>query len=107
MLDTQGHVVAATAANLFVRRNGQWLTPPVEDCGIAGVARRWLISEIDASEAQLSVGAVESADVCVLTNALRGPRQVGQLAQQRWEVDGQVQALQVRWQALFANEADR
>ena len=43
MLDMQGRVVAATAANVFVRRDGQWLTPPVAECGIAGVARRWML----------------------------------------------------------------
>lgn len=107
MLDTQGHVVAATAANLFVRRDGQWLTPPVDDCGIAGVARRWLIGAIDAREERLSAAAVESAQVCLVSNALHGPRQVGQLAQRRWEIDDQVLALQGRWQALFANKAAR
>lgn len=107
MLDTQGHVVAATAANLFVRRDGHWLTPPVDDCGIAGVARRWLIDAIDVREERLSVAAVESAQVCVVTNALHGPRQVGQLAQRRWDIDGQVLDLQSRWRALFVHEVAR
>ena len=39
MLDMQGRVIAATAANVFVRRGRRWLTPPVDQCGIAGVAR--------------------------------------------------------------------
>ncbi len=107
MLDMQGHVVAATAANLFVRHDDRWLTPPVRDCGIAGVARRWLIAEVGAVEATLEVSAVESAQVCVLTNAVHGPRQVGQLAQRCWGVDRQAQTLQRRWRVMFTNEAGR
>ena len=107
MLDTQGNVIAATAANLFVRRDGHWLTPQVQACGIAGVARRWLIGQVGATEVPLDMAAVESAQACVLTNAVRGPRQVGQLAQQHWPVDDQVHTLQGRWGALFASEVAR
>ena len=96
MLDTQGNVIAATAANLFVRRDGHWLTPQVQACGIAGVARRWLIDQVGATEVLLDMAAVESAQACVLTNAVRGPRQVGQLAQRRWPVDDEVRILQGR-----------
>lgn len=101
MLDMQGQVIAATAANLFVRSEGRWLTPPVQACGIAGVARRWLIAEVGAAELPLEVATLESAEACVLTNALHGPRQVGQLEQRHWEPDRQVQQLQQRWSALF------
>ncbi len=101
MLDTQGNAIAATAGNLFVRRGGQWLTPSLDACGIAGVARRWLIAEVNAGEAALTVAAVESADAVVLCNALHGPRQALQLAQQRWRSDREVQRLQRRWDALF------
>lgn len=103
MLDTGEHVVAATAANLFVRKDGRWLTPPVDACGIAGVGRRWLINEVSAIEAPLDVAAVETAQACVLTNALHGPRQIGQLAQRSWGADRQVQSLQDRWRTLFSD----
>ena len=103
MLDTGEHVIAATAANLFVRKDGRWLTPPVDACGIAGVGRRWLINAVSAIEAPLDVAAVETAQACVLTNALHGPRQIGQLAQRSWGVDRQVQSLQDRWRTLFSD----
>ncbi len=103
MLDTQGNAIAATAGNLFVRRGGQWLTPALDACGIAGVARRWLIAEVDAREAALTVASIESADAVVLTNALHGPRQAVQLAQQRWHSDHEVRRLQLRWDAQFGS----
>lgn len=105
MLDMQGRVVAATAANVFVRHGGQWLTPPVAECGIAGVARRWMLQTAAARECALSLGDIESADALVLTNAVRGPRQVGQLGERRWRADAGVRRLRAAWDALFAGAA--
>ena len=106
MLDMHGHVIAATAANLFVRVDGSWLTPALDQCGIAGIARRWLIAEVGAVQAPLTVAATQSADALVLTNALHGPRQVGSLTGQRWIADREVDSLQRRWNALFAPAAE-
>lgn len=102
MLDMQGRVVAATAANVFVRRDGQWLTPRVAECGIAGVARRWMLDTHGARECELSVADIESAEALVLTNAVRGPRQVGRLGARRWRADAGVRRLRRSWDALFA-----
>lgn len=106
MLDMHGHVIAATAANLFVRVDGRWLTPVLDQCGIAGIARRWMVAEVATDEVPLTVEMVNSADVVVLTNALHGPRQVGSLAGRRWIVDREVGYLQQRWQARFASAAE-
>lgn len=106
MQDTEGHVIAATSANLFVRQDGRWLTPAVDRCGIAGVARRWLIERVAAAECVLTVAAVESAQVCVLTNALQGPRQIGALAQRQWPADREVRSLRRAWDALFVPAAE-
>ncbi len=102
MLDMQGRVIAATAANVFVRQGGQWLTPPLDQCGIAGVARRWMLDTVAAGERALSVADIESADALVLTNAVRGPRQVGRLGECRWRADAGVRRLRAAWNALFA-----
>lgn len=105
MLDMQGRVIAATAANVFVRQGGQWLTPPVAECGIAGVTRRWMLQTVAARECTLSVGDIESADALVLTNAVRGPRQAGRLGERRWRADAGVRRLRAAWDALFAGSA--
>ena len=49
MLSTDGDVVCATAANLFVLRGERWWTPPVDRCGVAGVCRAWALRELDAA----------------------------------------------------------
>jgi 4-amino-4-deoxychorismate lyase len=104
MLDMQGWVIAATAANLFVRHEGRWLTPELGQCGVDGVGRRWLMDQRDVLEAQLSAAQVLSADAVVLTNAVRGPRQAGNLDQRRWSVDAECTALRYAWERQFGPE---
>lgn len=84
MRDTDGHVVAATAANLFVLREGRWWTPPVDRCGIAGVCRSWALRAFAAGERRLNADEVESADALVLCNAVRGILPVARLGDRIW-----------------------
>ncbi len=82
--DTDGHVVSATSANLFVLREGRWRTPPVDGCGVAGTCRARLLDALDAVEARLSVADVEGADAVFLCNAVRGILPVASLGSRRW-----------------------
>lgn len=84
MLDTADNVVAATAANLFVLREGRWWTPPVDRCGIAGVCRGWALRAFAAGERRLTAAEVETADALVLCNAVRGILPVGRLGDRVW-----------------------
>jgi 4-amino-4-deoxychorismate lyase len=84
MLDTEGDVIAATAANLFVLREGRWWTPPVDRCGIAGVCRSWVLRIFAATERRLSADEVETADAVVLCNAVRGILPVARLGERVW-----------------------
>jgi 4-amino-4-deoxychorismate lyase len=96
--DTAGRVVSATSANLFVLRDGRWLTPPVDACGIAGVCRGWILDHVAGSaEAVLAKGEVESADAVVLCNAVRGILPVAALGSRRWSPRAETIAL---WQRL-------
>ena len=82
--DTEGHVVSATSANLFVLRDGRWRTPPVDRCGVAGVCRARLLETLGAVETRLSVDDVEGADAVFLCNAVRGILPVASLGSRRW-----------------------
>lgn len=94
MCDTAGRVVCATSTNLFVLRDGRWLTPPVTECGIAGICRGWILDRIrGAGEATLSRADVESADVAILCNAVRGILGVAALGQRRWAMHEAVREL--------------
>jgi 4-amino-4-deoxychorismate lyase len=39
LCDGEGYVVCACAANLFAAIGDEWFTPPIVDCGVAGVMR--------------------------------------------------------------------
>lgn len=96
LLDTDGHVVCATAANVFVLRDGRWHTPAVDRCGVAGVCRAWALERLDADVRRLSMADVEQADAVFVCNAVRGILPVARLGDRAWPSHPQVRALRER-----------
>jgi 4-amino-4-deoxychorismate lyase len=85
MCDTGDRVVCATSANLFALIGGRWLTPGVERCGIAGIARAWVLANVpDAAEADLSPVEVGRADAVFLCNSVRGILPVRRIGLHEW-----------------------
>jgi 4-amino-4-deoxychorismate lyase len=85
MCDGEDRVVGATSANLFVLLGGRWLTPPVERCGVAGIARAWLLANLPgAAVADLNGADVSRADALFLCNAVRGILPVRRLGMREW-----------------------
>ena len=82
--DTDGRVVSATAANLFILCDGAWLTPRLDRCGVAGTCRAHLLQALDARESILDVAAVETADAVFLCNAVRGILPLARLGTRQW-----------------------
>ena len=77
MQDDRGRVIAATQANLFASIDGSWVTPRLDECGVAGVMRRafraWCEEQgTPVLERALEVADVTAATSLVLTNALIG-----------------------------------
>ncbi|HEU4516224.1 MAG TPA: aminodeoxychorismate lyase [Steroidobacteraceae bacterium] len=77
MLDDRGLVISATQANLLARIGGQWVTPRLDECGVAGVMRRafgeWSAGRGSVIEERaLNVADVRAAESLILTNALIG-----------------------------------
>jgi len=82
--DLEGRVVSATASNLFVLRDGRWMTPPLDRCGVAGTCRAALLAPLSARVERLSPEMVESADAVFLCNAVRGILPVARLGTRTW-----------------------
>lgn len=82
--DSSGAVVCATAANVFVLREGRWLTPVLDTCGVAGICRGVLLEQLGAEETSLAPEDVESADAVFLCNAVRGILPAARLAGRAW-----------------------
>ncbi|MGV8943185.1 aminodeoxychorismate lyase [Thermomonas sp.] len=96
-----GEVVCATAANLLVLREGRWITPPVEACGVAGVCRGWLLDHGLVEVARLALNAVETADALALCNAVRGILPVSSLGAVEYRQHPAVAVLQSQLAAAF------
>jgi 4-amino-4-deoxychorismate lyase len=75
LCDSEGRVVEATAANLFVVHKGHLVTPRLDRCGVAGAQRdrvRQLAASLDENceEVDLGIDEVMKADEVFLTNSL-------------------------------------
>jgi len=94
MCDTDGRVVCATSGNVFARIGGVWKTPGVHRCGIAGIAREWLLHRLEsADECDLSPADVENADAVFLCNSVRGILPVRRLGNRDWSPDANIAAI--------------
>lgn len=93
MLDTEGEVVCATAANVFVVRDNALITPDLRFCGVQGVLRAQVIKaaaklKLAVSEEPLWPHDLETASEIFITNAVRGIRSVASLDTLQWSETG-------------------
>ena len=89
LLDQAERVVSGVMSNIFVWRHDQLLTPRIDRCGVAGVARARLMrlakaQGVDVQETDLSLQAVFDADEVMLTNSVTGLRRVACLETKHW-----------------------
>ncbi len=83
LLDSAGKVVGATAGNLFAVIDGSLVTPALDQCGVAGVFRAWML----ASDGEIGIRDILRADIeraseVFVTNAVRGIRPIGAIDRQ-------------------------
>lgn len=89
MLDTEGEVVCATSANVFVVRDNALATPDLRFCGVQGVMRARVIDaaaklKLAVSEEPLWPHDLATASEVFITNAVRGIRSVASLDSLQW-----------------------
>lgn len=73
LLDTGGRVVSATMANLFAVVDGVLLTPALDRCGVAGVARAEVLAACpQAQVGTLMLDTLRSAGEMFLSSSVRG-----------------------------------
>lgn len=72
--DEFGHVIEACSANLFIYLDGQWLTPKLDFCGVAGVMRAQILDHdlFNVIEKEICLDQVNQASCLFLSNALMG-----------------------------------
>lgn len=89
LCDQRGNVIEGVASNLFLVRDGTLLTPLLDDCGVAGVMREYLMQTareagIEVAETRIGRQDVIRADELFLCNSLMGLRPVIRLADQSY-----------------------
>lgn len=100
MLDMAGNAVCATAANLFAVIDGALVTPPVDRCGVAGVARAEILAVRDVVVTPISPARLMKADEVFLTSAVRGMLPVRVFATRSWQPGPVTRALQAHWRDI-------
>ncbi|MDO8322410.1 MAG: aminotransferase class IV [Phenylobacterium sp.] len=90
MLNGQGEIACAAAANLFWIRGGEVFTPALA-CGVLdGIVRRQVMAATAVREVAAGVEALAEAQAVFLTNSLIGVREVGSLDGRRFEASARV-----------------
>lgn len=90
MCDLAGNPIEGTMSNIFMYIDGCWVTPALDQCGVAGVMRDFLMDEL-AREQPLSVRPLSSnellsADEVFCCNSVFGVWPVIGLGAHRWPV---------------------
>lgn len=71
LVNERGEVTEATTANLVVRLQGRWYTPPLESGCLPGIYRQVLLEEGEVAEAVISLDTLRRAEAVALVNSVR------------------------------------
>jgi branched-subunit amino acid aminotransferase/4-amino-4-deoxychorismate lyase len=85
-------VIEGSASNVFIVRNGEVLTPPVEAGVLPGIVRAEILKRCGGRvrEQNFTLAELKSADEVFLTNALMGVMPVRRVDDRTYAVDGYV-----------------
>jgi len=75
LLNTAGNVTETTRANLAVRTDGRWVTPPLSDGLLPGCERAALLQDGTLEEASVRIQDLEHAESVAFLNSVRGWRE--------------------------------
>lgn len=108
MLNTQGKIACATAANLFLWDSDTLITPPLSDGCLAGTTRHMVLevaksAGIDAFEESISPSTLANVECAFLTNSLTGIQSLSEVANRKLSQHPKQQALSDALQAAETN----
>ena len=111
VFSSSGRLVSGTMSNVFLVRQGRFLTPRLDRCGVAGVMRRVVLREAAADgvaveETILSADDLAGADEIFVTNARIGIWPVRTLDSREIGVGAMTRRLQSRLAPLLEGPAD-
>lgn len=99
--DHHGNAISATAANLFAVVDGSLVTPSVDRCGVAGVARAAMLEAFAHCQVQdLPLDEALSASELFLSSSVRGILPVQAVGDTVYAPGPVVRAMQQHWREL-------
>lgn len=101
LCDRHDRVISATMANLFAVVDGVLITPALEQCGVAGVARAEVLAACpQARVGELTLESLLEADEVFLSSSVRGILPVLSLAARVYPPGAVTRQLQQHWRNL-------
>ncbi|MGH8211781.1 MAG: aminodeoxychorismate lyase [Rhodanobacteraceae bacterium] len=108
LFDREDHVIGATAANVFLARQGRLITPALERCGVAGVARAEVLATLPQTQVRdVTREELMQADEIFLTSSVRGVLPVRELPGRALAPGPHARTLQARWRELGLIDPER
>ncbi|MFK7794457.1 MAG: aminodeoxychorismate lyase [Gammaproteobacteria bacterium] len=98
MLANNGCVVEGTMTNIFIESNQQWITPKIENSGILGVMRQWVMrnsyhAEIECVEKDIQLSELKNAQAIFVCNSVAGIWPVTKFEGKDYPISSAVSAL--------------
>ncbi|HEX3298568.1 MAG TPA: aminodeoxychorismate synthase component I [Actinomycetota bacterium] len=72
LVNTSGNVTETTRANIAIRADGTWITPPLTDGLLPGCERAALLADGTLAEASVTIEDLERAEAVAFLNSVRG-----------------------------------
>lgn len=108
LFDAKDRVIGATAANVFIARGDRLITPVLDQCGVAGVAREEILAEYPETELrEIDREGLMQADEIFLSSSVRGILPVCELDGCGFAPGAFARKMQAHWRSLgLLAEAD-
>lgn len=108
MLDQQGNVIEGTRTNLFGVEQGRLVTPKLDQCGVAGVMRRFLLEQaaaigLKSAEVDYSLDQFKKLPELFVCNSVIGIWPIRHWDQESYAVGDLTERLQTVVDELFGS----
>jgi 4-amino-4-deoxychorismate lyase len=87
VLDQSDAVIEVSAANLMFCKKGQWFTPALDQAGVNGVMRQYLMAQLSVTEGRYRLADLQQAEALLICNALMGVVPVKEFAGQTKNIE--------------------
>jgi len=89
LMDSNDNVIECTMSNIFARFGNEFITPSLDQCGVAGIARARIIEnakdfDLDVKIEVLKLNKLMQADEIIICNSLFGVWQVVDFNGKQW-----------------------